>query len=62
QRAEAVSYSIRDTWVDLREAAEEVALATLEGVNTKVTKLAAVQEQDTQDIYRTGKLLDISKC
>ncbi|GJZ83121.1 putative reverse transcriptase domain-containing protein [Tanacetum coccineum] len=50
-RAEAVGYRIRDTWVDLREAAEEVALATLEGVNTKVTKLAAVQEQDTQDIY-----------
>nr|GFC15374.1 hypothetical protein [Tanacetum cinerariifolium] len=24
---------------------------TLEGVNTRVTELAAVQEQDTQDIY-----------
>ncbi|GKA85822.1 hypothetical protein Tco_0807476 [Tanacetum coccineum] len=30
---------------------EEVAPMTLEGVNTRVTELAAVQEQDTQDIY-----------
>nr|GFB81765.1 hypothetical protein [Tanacetum cinerariifolium] len=30
---------------------EEEALTTLEGVNTRVTELAAVQEQDTQDIY-----------
>ncbi|GKD53236.1 hypothetical protein Tco_1286623, partial [Tanacetum coccineum] len=37
--------------VDLRGAAEEVAPTTLEGVNTRVTELAAVQEQDTQDIY-----------
>ncbi|GJU67583.1 putative reverse transcriptase domain-containing protein [Tanacetum coccineum] len=51
QRAEAVGYGIRDTWVDPREAAEEVAPTTLEGVNTRVTELAAVQEQDTQDIY-----------
>ncbi|GJU96561.1 hypothetical protein Tco_1321317 [Tanacetum coccineum] len=51
QRAEEVGYGIRDTWVDLREAAEEIALVTLEGVNTRVTELAAVQEQDTQDIY-----------
>ncbi|GJU48895.1 hypothetical protein Tco_1218450, partial [Tanacetum coccineum] len=51
QRAEEVSYGIRDTWVDPREAAEEIALVTLEGVNTRVTELAAVQEQDTQDIY-----------
>ncbi|GKC91379.1 hypothetical protein Tco_1152028 [Tanacetum coccineum] len=41
----------RDTWVDPRETAEEVAPVTLEGVNTRVNKLAAVQEQDTQDIY-----------
>nr|GEV49571.1 hypothetical protein [Tanacetum cinerariifolium] len=32
-------------------AAAEAALTTLEGVNTRVTELAAVQEQDTQDIY-----------
>ncbi|GJW55197.1 hypothetical protein Tco_0099282 [Tanacetum coccineum] len=51
QRAEEVGYGIRDAWVDPRDATEEVALTTLEGVNTRVTELAAVQEQDTQDIY-----------
>ncbi|GJQ90249.1 hypothetical protein Tco_0001388 [Tanacetum coccineum] len=51
QRAEVVGYGIRDAWVDPRDAAEEVAPTTLEGVNTRVTELAAVQEQDTQDIY-----------
>ncbi|GJR61606.1 hypothetical protein Tco_1503768 [Tanacetum coccineum] len=47
QRAKAVSYGIRYTWVDPREAAEEVAPMTLEGVNDRVTELAAVQEQET---------------
>ncbi|GJX85892.1 hypothetical protein Tco_0336666 [Tanacetum coccineum] len=42
QRAEEVGYGIRDVWVDLREAVEEVAPMTLEGVNTMVTELAAV--------------------
>ncbi|GKE04427.1 hypothetical protein Tco_1396445 [Tanacetum coccineum] len=51
QKAKEVGYGIRDVWVDPREAVEEVALMTLEGVNTRVTELAAVQEQDTQDIY-----------
>nr|GFC32379.1 hypothetical protein [Tanacetum cinerariifolium] len=41
----------RDIWIDPRDVVEEVALTTLEGVNTRVTKLADVQEQDTQDIY-----------
>ncbi|GKE93673.1 hypothetical protein Tco_1574768, partial [Tanacetum coccineum] len=50
-RAEEVGYGIGDAWVDPRDAAKEVALTTLEGVNTRVTELAAVQEQDTQDIY-----------
>ncbi|GJZ73939.1 hypothetical protein Tco_0638085 [Tanacetum coccineum] len=36
---------------DPREAVEEVAPMTLEGVNARVTELTAVQEQDTQDIY-----------
>ncbi|GJT62837.1 hypothetical protein Tco_1006370 [Tanacetum coccineum] len=49
-------------FVNPREAVEEVAPMTLEGVNTKVTELAAVQEQDTQDIYayhyETARLLD----
>nr|GEX42004.1 hypothetical protein [Tanacetum cinerariifolium] len=35
------------TWIDPRDVAEEEALTTLEGVNTRVTELAAVQEQDT---------------
>ncbi|GKA49216.1 putative reverse transcriptase domain-containing protein [Tanacetum coccineum] len=51
QRAEEVGYGIRDTWVELREAVDEIALVTLKGVNTRVTELAAIQEQDTQDIY-----------
>ncbi|GJR09020.1 hypothetical protein Tco_0791672 [Tanacetum coccineum] len=51
QRAEEVGYGIRDVWVDPTETVEEVALTTLEGVNDRVTELAAVQEQDTQDIY-----------
>nr|GEZ75886.1 hypothetical protein [Tanacetum cinerariifolium] len=49
--AEDIRYGIRDTWIDPRDVAEEEALTTLEGVNTRVTELAAVQEQDTQDIY-----------
>nr|GFB98604.1 hypothetical protein [Tanacetum cinerariifolium] len=44
QRAEDIRY-------DPRYVVEEVALTTLKGVNTRVTELAAVQEQDTQDIY-----------
>ncbi|GJV79675.1 hypothetical protein Tco_1515545 [Tanacetum coccineum] len=50
-RAAEVDYRIRDTWVDPREVAEEVAPITFEGVNTRMTELAAVQEQDTWDIY-----------
>nr|GEZ49230.1 hypothetical protein [Tanacetum cinerariifolium] len=41
----------RDTWIDPRDVAEEEALTTLEGVNTRVNELAVVQAQDTQDIY-----------
>nr|GFD22917.1 hypothetical protein [Tanacetum cinerariifolium] len=52
RRAEDIRYGIRDTWIDSRDVAEEEALTTLEGFNTRVTELAAVQEQDTQDIYR----------
>ncbi|GJV72935.1 hypothetical protein Tco_1492930 [Tanacetum coccineum] len=47
QRAKEVGYGIRDFWADLAETVEEVALTTLEGVNARVTELAAVQEQDT---------------
>ncbi|GKC35749.1 hypothetical protein Tco_1048133 [Tanacetum coccineum] len=49
QRAKEVGYGIRDVWVDPTEAIEEVAPTTLEGVNARVTELAAVQEYDTQD-------------
>nr|GEV15731.1 hypothetical protein [Tanacetum cinerariifolium] len=48
---EDIGYGIRDTWIDLIDVAQEEALTTLEGVNTKVIELTAVQEQDTQDIY-----------
>nr|GFB89785.1 hypothetical protein [Tanacetum cinerariifolium] len=51
RRAEDIGYGIRDTWIDPRDVAEEEALTTLEGFNTRVIELAAVQEQDTQDIY-----------
>nr|GFB88277.1 hypothetical protein [Tanacetum cinerariifolium] len=47
RRSEDIGYGIRDTWIDSRDVAEEEALTTLEGVNTRVTELAAVQEQDT---------------
>ncbi|GKF03285.1 hypothetical protein Tco_0030208, partial [Tanacetum coccineum] len=51
RRAEEVGYGIRDVWVDPTEAVEEVAPMTLEGVNARVTELAAVQKHDTQDVY-----------
>nr|GFB13969.1 hypothetical protein [Tanacetum cinerariifolium] len=57
QRAKDIGYGIRDTWIDSRDVAEEEALTTLEGVNTRVTELTTVQEQDTQDIY--GVMEDI---
>ncbi|GKF14577.1 hypothetical protein Tco_0056039, partial [Tanacetum coccineum] len=44
QIAEEVGYGIRDVWVDPREVVEELALTTLEGLNARVTELAAVQE------------------
>ncbi|GJR68750.1 hypothetical protein Tco_0014815 [Tanacetum coccineum] len=58
QRAEEVGYGIRDVWVDPTKTIVEVAPTTLEGVNDRVTELVAVQEQDTQDIYVTARLLD----
>nr|GFB43606.1 hypothetical protein [Tanacetum cinerariifolium] len=44
RRAEDIGYGIRDTWIDPRDVAKEEALTNLEGVNTRVTELAAVQE------------------
>ncbi|GJW47904.1 hypothetical protein Tco_0079550 [Tanacetum coccineum] len=55
QRAKEVGYRIRDVWVDPTEAVEEVAPMTLKEVNARVTELAAVQEQDTQDVYAVIK-------
>nr|GEU46027.1 hypothetical protein [Tanacetum cinerariifolium] len=46
-----VGYGIRDTWVDLTEAAPEIAPMTLGEVNTRVTKLAELHEHDTHDLY-----------
>nr|GFC51952.1 hypothetical protein [Tanacetum cinerariifolium] len=42
RRAEDIGYGIIDTWINPRDVAEEEALATLEGVNTRVTELVAV--------------------
>ncbi|GKA36276.1 hypothetical protein Tco_0722767 [Tanacetum coccineum] len=38
QRTEEIGYGIRDVWVDLAEAVEEVAPTTLKGVNDRVTE------------------------
>ncbi|GJV39858.1 hypothetical protein Tco_1418298 [Tanacetum coccineum] len=55
QRAEEVGYGIKDTWVDLREAAEEIAPMTLEGVNTKSVEMLI---DDRQYHYKTARLLN----
>ncbi|GJU37040.1 reverse transcriptase domain-containing protein [Tanacetum coccineum] len=51
QRFEEFGYSIKNVWVDPTETVKEIAPTTLEGVNARVTELAEVQEEDTQDIY-----------
>ncbi|GJX39824.1 hypothetical protein Tco_0253127 [Tanacetum coccineum] len=51
QRAKEIGYGIMDVWVDPTEDVEEVALTTLEGVNARVTELAAFH-------YKTARLLD----
>nr|GEY72984.1 hypothetical protein [Tanacetum cinerariifolium] len=58
---EDIRYGIRDTWIGPRDVAEEEALTTLEGVNTRVTELAAVVKalvDDSQYHYETGRLVD----
>nr|GFA06998.1 hypothetical protein [Tanacetum cinerariifolium] len=62
QRVEDIGYGIRDTWIDPRDVAEEEALTTLEGVNTRVTELAAVQEHDTQNIYEMMDDTQEARC
>nr|GEW26520.1 putative reverse transcriptase domain-containing protein [Tanacetum cinerariifolium] len=59
--AEDIGYGIRDAWIDPRDVAEEEALTTLEGVNTRVTELAARVEMlvdDSRYHYETGRLVD----
>ncbi|GJV86520.1 hypothetical protein Tco_1530458, partial [Tanacetum coccineum] len=46
-----VGYGIRDTWVDPADAVPEIAPMTLGEVNTRVTELAELHDQDTQDLY-----------
>nr|GEY02854.1 hypothetical protein [Tanacetum cinerariifolium] len=48
---EPVGYGIRDTWVDPTEAVPEISPMTLGEVNTRVTELTELHEQDTQDLY-----------
>ncbi|GKF24305.1 hypothetical protein Tco_0076627, partial [Tanacetum coccineum] len=57
QRAEEVGYQIRDVWVDPREAVEEVAPMTLEGVNAKVTELTVVHRADRRSQVVTSEML-----
>ncbi|GKE51004.1 hypothetical protein Tco_1486160, partial [Tanacetum coccineum] len=46
-----VGYGIRDTWVDPAEAVPKVAPMTVREVNTRVTELVELHENDTQDLY-----------
>nr|GEW41890.1 putative reverse transcriptase domain-containing protein [Tanacetum cinerariifolium] len=41
----------RDTWVDPAEAVPEIAPITIGEVNTRVTDLAELHEEDTHDLY-----------
>nr|GEZ55609.1 hypothetical protein [Tanacetum cinerariifolium] len=52
---EDIGYGIRDTWIDLRDVAEEEALTTLEGVNTR--RVEALVD-DSQYHYETGRLVE----
>ncbi|GJT24363.1 hypothetical protein Tco_0894300, partial [Tanacetum coccineum] len=59
QRAETVGYRIRDTWVDPREAAEEIAPVTLEGDRqTRIFQSVEALIDDRQYHYETARLLD----
>nr|GEX60415.1 hypothetical protein [Tanacetum cinerariifolium] len=63
QRAEEIRYGIRDTWIDLRDVAEEEALTTLEGFNirgrqTEILQRVEALVDDSQYHYETGRLVD----
>ncbi|GJU24633.1 hypothetical protein Tco_1163254 [Tanacetum coccineum] len=47
-----VGYGITDTWDEIVEAMQEITSTTLEGVNQRVTELATIVRQDTNDFYR----------
>nr|GFC51762.1 hypothetical protein [Tanacetum cinerariifolium]GFC54534.1 hypothetical protein [Tanacetum cinerariifolium] len=63
RREEDIGYGIRDTWIDSRDVAEEEALTTLEGVNTRGRQTEMLQRvealvDDSQYHYKTGRLVD----
>nr|GEX63877.1 putative reverse transcriptase domain-containing protein [Tanacetum cinerariifolium] len=51
QRIREVRYGIRDTWVDPAEVVPEIVPMTLGEVNTRVTELFEIHENDIQDLY-----------
>nr|GEY76347.1 hypothetical protein [Tanacetum cinerariifolium] len=60
KRAKDIGYGIRDTWIDPRDVAEEEALTTLEGVNTRGRQTKIFQRvealvDDSQYHYETGR-------
>nr|GEV17797.1 reverse transcriptase domain-containing protein [Tanacetum cinerariifolium] len=60
---EDIGYGIRDTWIDPRDVAEEEALTTLDGVNTRGRQTEIFQRvealvDDSQYHYETGQLVD----
>ncbi|GKA86972.1 hypothetical protein Tco_0808683 [Tanacetum coccineum] len=55
----ALTLRIRDTWVDPREAAKEIALVTLEGDRqTQIFQSVETLIDDRQYNYKTARLLD----
>nr|GEY83935.1 hypothetical protein [Tanacetum cinerariifolium] len=63
RREEDIGYGIRDTWIDPRDIAEEEALKTLEGVNTRGMQTEIFQRvkalvEDSQYHYETSRLVD----
>nr|GFB33459.1 hypothetical protein [Tanacetum cinerariifolium] len=61
--AEDIGYGIRDAWIDPRDIAEEEALTTLEGVNTRRRQTEMFQRvetlvDDSRYHYKTGRLVD----
>nr|GFC77254.1 hypothetical protein [Tanacetum cinerariifolium] len=61
--SEDIGYGIRDAWIDPRDIAEEEALTTLEGVNTRRRQTEMFQRvetlvDDSRYHYETGRLVD----